>query len=109
MKVKNYQNWLSDEGYSGSVYYTLKNHFLTAFTETNTERWITYNEFLKDLVELGYHNYYKELKYRVEAGQSPNKVIMSIIHKDKDIKSIMGCYYNAIQYYIEEDLMNFFK
>jgi hypothetical protein len=109
MKVKNYQDLLSEDTKSHNVYYTIKNNFLTAFTETHTERWITYNEFLTDLLDLGYDDYYNEFKERVMGGQNPNKVMMSIMHKNKEIKSIMGCYYNILQYYIEEDLMNFFK
>lgn len=88
---------------------SLKISTLAYWEEIEIERGITYDAILKDLSDLNYKHYIKELEYRLDDGENLNEIFFSIITKNKDTKSTIGYHQSIIQHYLNQDFRKLFE
>jgi len=108
VKGKNYGITLSNEDFSYKVTNNFRNNSLT-FWDESIDRCITYNTIMDEMTELGYGTYKCELKYRLNNDENINEILMSIITRNKMLKSTLGYHRGVIQMYLDQDFMNLFK
>lgn len=77
-------------------------------SEENKERWEYYNIIIDELIKNEKEEYFQELKYRLTDGENPNKVILDIINRDKELSNLMWFLVKRIEEYLEEDFYNRF-
>jgi len=108
VRIKNYDTTLFDDEYSYKVKNIFKNNSLT-FWDDKIDRCITYNTIYDEMVELDYGFYISELKYRLDNDENINDIFLSIITRNKIIKSTLGYHRGTIQMYLDQDFMDLFK
>tara|TARA_R110000772_G_scaffold17946_1_gene49756 strand:+ start:9770 stop:10105 length:336 start_codon:yes stop_codon:yes gene_type:complete len=81
---------------------------INGLDDTDTNRWDIYNIIMDDLIELGLHNVFAEVKYRITDGEEPNAIMLEVLSR-KDYKSELSWFLkNRVKFYIEEDYYSSF-
>lgn len=76
--------------------------------DNDIERWEVYNTIMVELINLGRVDYFDEAKYRITGNEKPNDVMLDIINRDYEIKSILSEYIERLNYFIDCDLISRF-
>jgi hypothetical protein len=108
VKVRNYDTTLFDDKFSSKVKNNFRNNSIKLWDD-KIDRCITYNTIYSEMVELGYGTHISELKYRLDNGENINSIFLSIITKNKIVKSTLGYHRGTIQMYLDQDFMGLFK
>jgi hypothetical protein len=108
VRLNNYGNTLFNDEFSYKVTNNFKNNSLT-FWDDRIDRCITYNAIIDEMTELAYVTYISELKYRLDDNENINDILMSIVTRNKTLKSTLGYHRGVLQMYMDQDFMNLFK
>lgn len=81
---------------------------LTDTDEETIERWCTYEAIMTELIGLNKINLFEEVKYRLTGGEDPNDIILDIINRDNDVKTILWAHSRKLMEYKNDDLLKRF-
>lgn len=84
------------------------NKTLRELDEDKGDRWDIYNLFMGELITLGLHTVFEEIKYRITDGENPNYIMLDVINRDGNFSELSWFLKNRIEGYIEEDYYNRF-
>jgi hypothetical protein len=86
------------------LYYEHVNCLLNNLDEEDEIKWETYSLIIENLVNLGYKNILKEVKYRMTDGENTNEIILDIIHRHSDaVDGVIWFLKRRVEEYLEED------
>ena len=86
------------------LYYEHVNCLLNNLDEEEEIKWDTYSLIIENLVNQGYKNILKEVKYRMTDGENPNQIILDIIHRYSDtVDGMIWFLKRRVEEYLEED------
>jgi len=81
---------------------------LTDTDEETIERWFTYETIMTELIGLNRINLFEEVKYRLTGGEDPNDIILEIISRDNELKTVLWSYSRRLNAYKNDDLLKRF-
>lgn len=84
------------------------NKTLRELDEEKGNRWDIYNLVMNELITLGLHKVFEEVKYRLTDGEEPNHIMLDVINREGNFSEISWFLKNRIEEYIEEDFYNRF-
>tara|TARA_R100000988_G_C3986912_1_gene160310 strand:+ start:834 stop:1175 length:342 start_codon:yes stop_codon:yes gene_type:complete len=71
-------------------------------------KWDTYNLIMTELLQLGKHKLFNEIKYRLTDGENPNEVMIDILDRDNNLSGFLWLVRKRIEEYINDDFENKF-
>lgn len=98
LKTGRGKNTTLDKAYSNLI-----NKVLSTDSESEQERWETYNLIIKELLKAGHGDFFPEIKYRLTDGENPNEVIVDIIQRSENVSGLVWQLKRKIDEYVEED------
>ena len=84
------------------------NKTLRELDEDKGNRWDIYNLIMNELITLGLHTVFEEVKYRLTDGEEPNHIMLDVITREGKLSELSWFLKNRIEEYIEEDFYNRF-
>ena len=88
-----------DKNYSNYI----MNH-MSKINDKEQEKWESYCLIMDELLRIGAHLSFEEVKYRVTDGENQNKVMLDVINKHKHSSIILDNFKDTIQEYYDEEL-----
>jgi hypothetical protein len=79
---------------------------LTNFDDDTITRWEVYNTIMSELVNIGSHETFQEIKYRVTDGENPNLIMLDIINRFCDDNDLIWLLKSQIKAFVIEDFKN---
>jgi len=84
-------------------------NIVKTLNEEEEARWETYSLIFQQLINYGYTDITKEIKYRLTDGENPNVVFLDVLDRDSDnFDSLTWFLKRRIEEYLDEDLMKRF-
>lgn len=87
------------------AYNRLIQSHLNSCDDNEKERWVTYSSVIDEIIDLKQMNSFRELKYRITDGENINKVLISIINDNSELKTELKKYLRTLQLYDDVDFM----
>lgn len=85
------------------IYNRFITHTLITDNNETIDRFITYDSIMNELIALGDISSFEEAKYRLTGGENPNQVMLDIIDRDNETKTVLWSLRTKIEEYIEDD------
>lgn len=76
---------------------------LVNFDDETITRWEIYNTIMSELVNIGKHESFQEIKYRVTDGENPNLVMLDIINKFCEDNDLIWLLKPTVEVFVIED------
>lgn len=84
---------------------TYKNFLVKTITNADDDlfgRWEIYNMVMQELVNMGYHTEFNEIKYRLTDGEDVNHVILDVLNR-VDKTNMLHFMQRNVERFIEDD------
>ena len=79
------------------------NKTLRELDDDKGNRWDIYNLIMNDLITLGLHTIFEEVKYRLTDGEEPNHIMLDVVTREDYTSELAWFLKNKIEGYIEDD------